>query len=363
MVCHWGARVSGILSYIIQKRFSSVTEDVATEALHFIVSTSEQARGGLMKLLRGIEEHLPELIFQTQRSESGARPDMWGYQGNEPRVFIENKFWAGLTDQQPVAYLRRLATKAQPSILLVVAPEVRRHTLWRELQRRLQEAEVGYERLSESGTLTIRTELGPTLALTSWQRLLSSLSQEVADAPEIRSDLRQLRTLCDAADDQAFVPFSGEQITDQTTPAFILQLGQLTDAAVQAAVGSGLLDVSGLRPQASWERIGRYARFTGEGAPGFWIGAHLALWRQYGASPIWITFPKTDYGRGSDVKLALESWASKKSLVTQDYGGDYCMALDVATGEEIDQAVAFMAKILADIRVVLVSGSVIGEIT
>jgi len=363
MVCRRGARVSGILSYIIQRRFSSVNEDVATEALHFIVRTSQQARGGLMKVLRGIEEHLPELNFQTQHSESGARPDMWGYQGNEPRVFIENKFWAGLTDQQPVAYLRRLATKAQPSILLVVAPEVRRHTLWRELQRRLQEAEMNYESLSDSGILTLRTELGPTLALTSWLRLLGSLSQEVADDPEVRSDLLQLRTLCDAADDQAFVPFSGEQITDQTTPAFILQLGQLTDAAVQAAVGSGLLDVSGLRLQASWERIGRYARFTGEAAPGFWVGTHLALWRQYGASPIWLTFPKTEYGRGSEVMLALESWASQRGVTTQEYSDEYCLALDISTGEEMDQAVAQMAKILAEIRIALLSEGVIGAAT
>lgn len=354
-----GVSVSGILSYIIQKRFSSVNEDVATEALHFIVSTSQQARGGLMKLLRGIEEHLPELNFQTQHSENGARPDMWGYQGNEPRVFIENKFWAGLTDQQPVAYLRQLADKTQPSILLVVAPEVRRHTLWRELQRRLQDAKMNYEKLSDSGILTIRTEPGPILALTSWLRLLDSLSQEVADDPEVRSDLLQLRTLCNAADDQAFVPFSGEQITDQTTPAFLLQLGQLADAGVQAAVGSGILDVTGLRPQASWERIGRYARFTGEGGPGFWVGTHLVLWRQYGASPIWITFPKTEYGRGSEVMLTLESWASKRGLVTQEYGGDYCLALDVATGDEMDQAVASMAEIFAEIRVALVAGGVV----
>ncbi len=46
---------------------------------------------------------LPELTFKTQQTEGSIRPDMWGFAGNEPCVYIENKFWAGLTDNQPVS--------------------------------------------------------------------------------------------------------------------------------------------------------------------------------------------------------------------------------------------------------------------
>ncbi len=94
-----------VFSYIVQKRFSQEYENIATEALAFILQSGESARAGLMKLLCGIAPGLPSLNFRTQQTDSNARPDMWGFDGIVPRVFIENKFWAGLTENQPVTYL------------------------------------------------------------------------------------------------------------------------------------------------------------------------------------------------------------------------------------------------------------------
>jgi hypothetical protein len=54
---------------------------------------------------------------------------MWGFDGGTPRVFIENKFWAGLTENQPVAYLRLLAQYASPTVLLTVVPASRLETV------------------------------------------------------------------------------------------------------------------------------------------------------------------------------------------------------------------------------------------
>lgn len=129
-----------VFSYIIQKRFSQVNEDVATDALAFILRSSESARTGMMKLLRGISADIPGLHFRTQQTEGSIRLDMWGIDEIEPRVFVENKFWAGLTDNQPIAYLKQLAKYTQPTILLLVVPEAREQTVWRELIRRLEGA-------------------------------------------------------------------------------------------------------------------------------------------------------------------------------------------------------------------------------
>ena len=126
-----------VFSHIVQKRFSQVNEDVATDALAFILHSSESARNGMIRLLRGIIPNMPSLRFRTQQSaqqtEGSIRPDMWGYDEAEPRVFVENKFWAGLTDNQPVAYLRKLAEYTQPTVLLVVVPDAREQTMRREL--------------------------------------------------------------------------------------------------------------------------------------------------------------------------------------------------------------------------------------
>jgi len=57
-------------------------------------------------------------------------------------LFVENKFWAGLTDNQPISYLKQLAKYTQPTVLLVVVPEAREQTVWRELIRRLKGADI-----------------------------------------------------------------------------------------------------------------------------------------------------------------------------------------------------------------------------
>jgi hypothetical protein len=249
-----------VFSHIVQTRFSRVSEDDATDALWFILHSSESARNGMMKLLHGVVPTLPLLRFQTQLSEDSSRPDMWGLDEGGPRVFLENKFWAGLTLNQPVSYLKLMAGYKQPTILLVVAPEAREHTLWRELRRRLEEAEISEtSEGTAAGILhSVATDIGPILAITSWTRLLSALELEVADDPSARSDLLQLRSLCEAADSDAFVPIAPEEVTDQRTPAFIRRLASLLQTSVDLAESEGVLSTDGLNPSSSWVRFGRY---------------------------------------------------------------------------------------------------------
>ncbi|YCM44632.1 hypothetical protein V2O64_01175 [Verrucomicrobiaceae bacterium 227] len=177
--------MSRVLSHIVQKRFSQINEDVATDALVYILESSPAASNGMRKLLCGLVPGLSVLKFKTQEAEGIIRPDMWGYEGTEPRVFIENKFWAGLTDNQPVNYLKQLAAYSKPSILLLVAPAPRQHTLWSELQRRVIEAGFSLDYLQDIAGIhsSARTSIGPTLAVTSWENILSALEHETMNAP------------------------------------------------------------------------------------------------------------------------------------------------------------------------------------
>ena len=95
-------------------------------------------------LLNGLaQEAVPGLnpvthVYTQVTGEEGERPDLVGYddEGIE-RVLIEAKFWAGLTENQPNAYLERSPDNS-PSVLLFVAPEARLNTLWPELCRRIE---------------------------------------------------------------------------------------------------------------------------------------------------------------------------------------------------------------------------------
>ncbi len=330
-----------IFSYIVQKRFSQVNEDVATDALAFILHSSERARNGFMKLLRGIEPDLPDLQFRTQQSEGNIRPDMWGFDGSDPRVFVENKFWAGLTENQPVSYLETLAGSTQPTVLLFVVPEARKQTIWRELRARLKEARILMtDRETSAGVVhSANTQGGPLLALTSWPRLLSVLESEAAEDQKAMGDLVQLRALCVAADGDAFVPVSVEETSDQRTPAFILQLGTIVKDTVELAKTKGVIDSNKLRPQASWLRIGHYISFLGEGGVGSWIGIHFGLWKRYGGTPIWLVFTPGNWGRSMEVRRVLEPWATKEGFTCCSESGNFALGLDLATGDEKDSVV------------------------
>ena len=330
-----------VFSHIIQKRFSQVNEDVATDALAFILQSSDLARKALLKMLRGVVPGLPNLHFRTQQTEGSIRPDMWGLDGSEPRVFVENKFWAGLTDNQPVAYLKQLSNYAQPSVLLIVAPEAREQTLWRELNRRIKDANITTaEQENAAGIVySTTTEIGPILALTSWKRLLSILEIEVADEPSTRSDLLQLRALCEAADQDAFVPISAEEVSDQRLPALILQLNTIVQASVELAVNERILKIGRLKPQANWERIGRYASFRGQKEFGVWIGIHFDLWKIHGQSPLWLLFPQGEWGCSHEAQPLLEPLAAKQGFLITERYGDLAIAIEIAIGEDKDQVV------------------------
>ena len=116
------------------------------------------------------------------------------------------------------------------------------------------------------------------------------LEREVVDDPSVRNDLvHPLQGLVDAADIDAFIPISLEELSDQQTPAFILQLGSIVQAAVDLAITERVLVVGRLKEQASWQRIGRYAMISGKNGAnvGIWLGVHFRLWKAHGATPLW----------------------------------------------------------------------------
>ena len=349
-----------VFSHIVQKRFSHSSEDVATDALAFVLQSSEAARDGMIKLLRGIAPQLPELHFRTQQTKGSIRPDMWGYDPHgEARVFVENKFWAGLTDNQPVPYLHELAARPVPTVLLMVGPEAREESLRRELIRRLADDSMAVTSLDNTAvSVSYAFEVGADrfLALTSWPRLLAALSLAVGDDPATRSDLAQLSSLCESADHDAFLPLAPETISDQRIPALISQLSTVVQAAVDLGVSEKLLTTRGLKPQASWERIGRYVGYTSDHHIGIWFGTHFVLWKEYGITPLWVIFSTGSFSRGEQARPFLEAWAAREGVLTAMLGNDFAVGIDVARNEDKDRVVRRIVDQLRAMDIVLIDG-------
>ena len=131
-----------LLNFIAVKHARS-RENVAVDALGYILRSSVAAREALTDLLREANVAVAPIsgVITQATGAGGERPDLACYdqQGNEC-LLIEAKFWATLTDRQPNAYLERLPRGA-PSALLFVAPAARLYSLWADLQQRLKKAE------------------------------------------------------------------------------------------------------------------------------------------------------------------------------------------------------------------------------
>jgi hypothetical protein len=346
-----------VFSHIVQRRLAQENENVATMALAFILDSNGAARSGFTKLLRGASPGLPPLWFRIQETDGDSRPDMWGHDGNgAAHVFVENKFWAGLTDNQPVTYLQKLARSGADTVLLFVVPHQREQTLWRELRHRISAAGIPAE-AREPGPgvdFIATTSIGPTIALTSWDKLLAFLELETAQEPSARSDLLQLKALCAEANTDAFAPFAPAELSDQRTPLLVLQLNDLVQEATAAAFAEGVLHRGKLLPQANTTRTGRYASLFADESWGLWFGLHFGLWRKYGNTPLWLIFSTTAWGRAAEVKALLEPWAvASEHFVTSEPDGSCVVAVRVRTGEEKHQVIRSILDQLREIRGVL----------
>jgi hypothetical protein len=356
--------MSTVFSHIVQKHLSQNYENVSTDALAFILSSSNGARRGMMRLLRSLVPDIQELQFRTQLTEGSSRPDMWGMDGSTSRVFVENKFWAGLTDNQPVSYLRILAESDSNGILLFVAPTAREDFLWRELNNRLREAAIGTDGIAAAAGVPFaaRTSSGPLIALTSWDRLIAMIELEIADDSEALANVHQLRALCKAADGDAFIPFSPEEISDQRIPSMILQAGTVIKKALKKAESAGIVNKVDKRSEtARWDRIGHYCMFSDangyENGFGAFFGVELDLWRRHGETPLWVTFYEPDnraLRRAAEARAFFEPEADKHNIFTSMETKEFAIAIKVPTGEEMDVIIRsvvdqlrFISQILA----------------
>ncbi len=139
-------------------RFSSSPENLATEALNFVLNRSHVSRDAFINLFSDLNISLPlDLKFETQEvdSEDCAIPDLVGKDSSaKPVILGESKFWAGLTENQPVRYLTNLL-RDNGKLLVFFAPAKRFPTLWPELIRLSKNGGINFEKISEFPEINI----------------------------------------------------------------------------------------------------------------------------------------------------------------------------------------------------------------
>jgi hypothetical protein len=280
-----------LFGHLATTRFSGQTEDLATEGLNYILNQSPVARKIFLRYLRTANIDLPEsLTFRTQAYSSGkAKPDLVGsnVDGQTP-VIVESKFWAGLTDNQPLTYLQRLPVE-QDGILLFLAPAVRFPTLWPELLRRCRLAE-----MEISPTQDVFTEFKVAcvngchlLGLASWRSLLNFLLDALTLEGEVVSvaDVRQLLGLADQMDTKAFIPLDSAELSANIGKR-IVQYCDLVDALLSAVNSKGWATSRGYRSTGLREGYRQYMTFVGR--HNWFIQFHADSWARFRETPLWL---------------------------------------------------------------------------
>jgi hypothetical protein len=262
------------------------TENVAAEALSYILSKSPEARRAMLGIAQSFGLQCTDaLSFQTQVSdENGGRPDLVGRAPDETnRLLIEAKFWAGLTGNQPVTYLRSSLHPARPGCLLFVMPAARLETVWPELLRRVRnEGLMSGERHEGLRSVTCGQHI---LSATSWRAVLEALLDSVRASGDasVAEDIRQLMALCEQMDTTAFLPLHSEELNPRLGRRN-LEFCALTDDLTAKLVHDGLASTKNTRATPVAAGYMRYALVKEHGAA---IQFNCDYWMTWGDSPLW----------------------------------------------------------------------------
>jgi hypothetical protein len=333
-------------------------ENLATEALRFILSGNPALAEAFARLCISAGGEAKDIAsFYTQEMhEDGSIPDMFCRDRDGQLVaIVENKFWAGLTDNQPLAYLRQLKLGG---VLLFVVPERRVQSVWIELMNRCKEVE---PITSDSGKHTAprgRTSDGRILAVLDWMTVLASLDTAAQRANDHRavSDIQQLMGLCRKMDAEAFLPITAEELTDLGMARRTMNFADLIHEVGEACIAQDIVktrDVAGSRLVVthSDHGTGRYILIGGFGA---WLGFDADIWLESGRTPFTLNFSMSAFGRARRVADLLRTFGPEIASVERTEWFD--ILLFPPTGVDKATVVKSLVDQVRRVRAVLVAG-------
>ncbi len=321
---------STLFAHVVLNKLQGQVENVAVEALGYILSRSREARNALVETLRDGDTCINSIArVETQvTGETRARPDLVGYDDEDvERVLIEAKFWADLTPNQPNEYLRQL-TKDKSSALLFVAPAARLEQVWPELCD-LAEKEFKLSKTIQKGALRAATvSCGKRrLILTNWNTLLDLMETQANSAGDaaVAADIRQLRGLTDHAEPDPSLPWNPGKL-ESALAKRIVGLKRLIDDAISCCENAGFL-TSGKAAKGGGGGYGKNVRLGGMLV---WFGAEVFAWAKYDSTPLWLRFGKNNRPRMKEAELTDE-------LFDPGQGWDFRYPIELPAGVDYDE--------------------------
>lgn len=269
-------------------RIKGSQEDVATYSLAYILEQSGVLNNAFTRLVCkkmniGFDG---SLIYTCQDADSKlGRPDIAGYKDGELKILCEAKFYAGLTENQPVSYLKRLKEQSSSdSGLLFICPKSRTISLWDKLCGLAKESEMEGV-LKEEYCIDYS---GVRMSIISWSELTAELMRvAIEQDPERQGDVRQLQGFCEKMDSESFIPF----VEDDFSPQKARDIDRYYEAVdetykVLKYNKSLVVDSKGLRKAPRWQGYSQYLVINGAAVS---IDFIRSLWKSPSSieTPFW----------------------------------------------------------------------------
>ena len=324
-----------LLGYLVPRIKPNRAEPVATQALAYLLNASPDIATAFIDVVgrTGIAAFTPGRIAAEEK-QGGDFPDVTIRDADGVvRILVENKFWAGLTDAQPLAYLEELPSDATSAVVFVV-PYQRMHSLWGELREKCRRNEVALENESTTDAITWAWTGPRALAITSWKHVLGTLEQAASAGGHegILRDILQLRGLTDQENTGEFLPLREDEVTDVNVARRLINYTGLIEEVAARLVTDGVAETKSLRPSHTYTAAGRY--LTLHSRFGVWLGVDLERWRDRGITPVWLEHDANYSWSGIEGR----SWQAEKLFDdAQDSDGCLYIPIRLTTGAERDR--------------------------
>jgi len=265
-------------------RIIGSVEYLASESLLFILNKSKQASNAFEEYISDLTStNYKDLHYVSQNiGVNKERPDISGFNDeNIERIIIETKFWASLTENQPMGYLERIQKKG--GVLVFICPPVRRISLSNGIEHILNEEKCSY---IKNDDYIFTKDKNSIVIILSWDQLLKKIRAALAEKDEnnTTSDLDQLIGLCKAIDKDSFLPIQQHDLSPEI-PRRILSYYRIIDKVVDKL--SQQINLSTQKLKTTPQKWG-YRRYAQVEKLTIALDVNLEAWGNNCDTPLWI---------------------------------------------------------------------------
>lgn len=198
-------------------------------------------------------------------------------QGKE-KVILEAKFWASLTENQPISYLKRLDRNGT---LVFICPSLRKASLYKELFRKIQSEKLPFEEFSNSFKLK-----NQYILIWSWTEILELIKAElkIHQEPELLSDIEQLIGLCEVVDKNSFLPLTEKDLSPNIGKK-VNSFYEIVDGVIAELSKSEHFNDKGLKNGGSRNKYYVYRNYYNYTIS---FGLNFEYWAKEADTPFWL---------------------------------------------------------------------------